>query len=405
MSMEKKGIAKFLFFIEFYVYMIVYTLQTSAFGEFIPSVVYTLTRLLVLGATLCILLLGPKQVKKSIKVLIVVFCLICALENFFVTGFAIPLEFICLIISAKDVDFEWIVRSYIRITLFVLIVSFLSSSVGLIPTNNVVQNGVVRYAFGMNYCTDFAAHIFYLVLADNYLNFKKLSFTRTLTYVITALVIYKFCFAKLDTFLILALVALDLYLMLNALIKNRNTEEFKGTRFAKLLLICLFPLCVFISLASAINFNKSVLLEGINVFLNFRIYYANKALDLYGIPLWGEIIQMVGSGTIAKNPNAGLEYFYVDNSYIFIMLRYGVFILIGLGTLIMDYMSCRIKNRDWILPLMIALTLVSSVIDHHFLSTYNVFLFGYMAFIKEWENRVIPRSRFRIGRNGIYMSR
>ena len=323
MRRKKTGISKLLFFIAFYVYMIVYTLQTSAFGEFIPPIVYTLTRFLVIGITIISILLSKSyRVKNFVDTLIIVLCLVGALGNYFIVGFAIPLEFMCLIITAKDIDFEWIINNYIRITLCILIVAFICSSVGMIPTNNIVQNGVMRYSFGMNYCTDFAAHIFYLILADNYIKFKKISFSRIFIYLVAAYVVYKYCAARLDTILILALVALDLYLIINAWVKKRNVEYFKGTRFLKILLIGAYPISSVLSLICAINYRESDFLQIINIALSYRIYYANQALNTYGYPLWGKLFEMVGSGTIAKNQTAGLVYFFVDNSYIYIMLRY-----------------------------------------------------------------------------------
>ena len=406
MRRKKTGISKLLFFIEFYVYMIVYTLQTSAFGEFIPPIVYTLTRFLVIGITIISILLSKSyRVKNFVDTLIIVLCLVGALGNYFIVGFAIPLEFMCLIITAKDIDFEWIINNYIRITLCILIVAFICSSVGMIPTNNIVQNGVMRYSFGMNYCTDFAAHIFYLILADNYIKFKKISFSRIFIYLVAAYVVYKYCAARLDTILILALVALDLYLIINAWVKKRNVEYFKGTRFLKILLIGAYPISSVLSLICAINYRESDFLQIINIALSYRIYYANQALNTYGYPLWGKLFEMVGSGTIAKNQTAGLVYFFVDNSYIYIMLRYGVIFMVALGMLMMNYIYGRLKNNDWILPLMIVLSLISSIIDHHFFSVYNVFIFGYMALIKEWTDRVVPKSLLHITRHRIYLSK
>lgn len=403
MSIRKSKTTELIFFVEFYVYMIVYTLQTSAFNEFIPNIVYTVTRYFVVVTTLSILFCKPFRIKKNMNSLIVCLCVVFSIGNYLTTGFAIPLEIICLIISAEGIDFEWIVKNYIRITMSVMIIAFVFSCLGIIPTNNVIQNGVERYAFGMLYCTDFAAHIFYLILADNYMNFKKISFGRIGLYLVSAFIIYKYCFAKLDTLLILILVALDLYLIVNALVKNRKNEEYKGSIFVRALLILAFPLCALLSVVCAVKFNESIILKGLDALLNFRLYYSSKAIDLYGFPLWGEFVQMVGSGTIAKNPNAGLQYFYVDNSFLFIMLRYGVLFLCGLGVLTVSYINTRIRENDWILPLMLALTLISSIIDHHFFSIYNVFLFGYIAFIKQWEEQIIPRKIFHIGRNGVYI--
>lgn len=376
--MKQMKLAQILFWFEFYLYMIVQTVHTTGFTVYLPTFVLTIVRYTVLACTLAILLFQRSFPK---RVFLLILCIGAGIINYCVTGFAIPLELFCLVLGAIKIDFRTILKHYFYIVLFIMIVAFLASSVGIIETNDVIQNGVVRRAFGATYATDFAAHVFYLVLVDNFLNFRRTSIWRCLVYLAMALFIWVNCSARLDTFLIIILVALDVYLMVNTKIKGIDITEYRASGVLRFLLTGIFCIAIALSFYLILHYNDNTFMRALNVVSSFRLSLANRGIEMYGYPLFGHLFSMVGSATLSKSVDAGLEYFFIDNSYVYIMLRYGVVILVFLALSLTLLIHKRIRAKDSILPIFLALIAISSIVDHHLLSVYNPFLFAIGAVV------------------------
>ena len=379
--MRNMKISQLLFWLEFYLYIIVHTIDTTAFTAYLPTISITIVRYIVLICTLAIIVLQGSLPKRKALILL---CIGAGLINFYVTGFAIPLELFCLVLGANKIDFRAILKRYFYIVLSIMIAAFLASRVGLIATNDVIQNGVVRYAFGATYATDFAAHVFYLVLVDNFLNFKRTSIWRCMVYLALAFFIWINCAARLDTLLIVLLVILDVYLMINTKVKSIDITEYRGSRVLRLLLTGVFCIAIALSFYGVLHYNDNAFLQGLNVLSSFRLSLANRGIEMYGYPLFGQFFSMVGSATLSRSVGMGLQYFFVDNSYVYIMLRYGVVVLIVFTLTITVFINDRIKSKDSILPIFLAMIALRSIVDHHLLSVYNPFLFAIGAIISEW---------------------
>ena len=265
-----------------------------------------------------------------------------------------------------------------------MLAAYAASAIGIISTNDVIQKGIKRRAFGATYTTDFAAHVFYLILVDNYLNFKKTSIWRCLFYLVCAYVIWVNCFVRLDTILIILLVGLDLFIMLSTKVKGVDITKYRGSGLIRALLSGVYLIAVAISFCVALYYNKSAFLQELDLIFSRRLSLTWRSIELYGFPLFGKHIEMVGSATLSRSAGRGLEYFFVDNSYVYVMLRYGVVILALLIYQITIFINKRIQKKDSILPFFWAMIAISSTVDHHLLSVYNPFLFALGAVITDW---------------------
>ncbi len=98
-------------------------------------------------------------------------------------------------------------------------------------------------------------------------------------------------------------------------------------------------------------------------------------MDDYGISLFGQDVPMVGFG---GSTTLEEEYFFIDSSYLNILLRYGILFLIMVfiiyGTI------CYKHKEDTVLMLAVTLLAISCFIDHHMMEeAYNPLTYALFA--------------------------
>ena len=100
-------------------------------------------------------------------------------------------------------------------------VAFISSKIGIISDLTYMRtNGTYRHAFGSVYPTNFAAHIFYFILADFYLCRGVLKVKRVLAYIVVVGLLEMFCNVRLTEMMILITIV-SAFLLSNS-IKREN---------------------------------------------------------------------------------------------------------------------------------------------------------------------------------------
>lgn len=102
------------------------------------------------------------------------------------------------------------------------------------------------------------------------------------------------------------------------------------------------------------------LLESINLTITGRLALGKKGLKQFGVSLFGKDVPMEGMGGSLVHTK---PYFFIDCSYLFILLRYGILFL---GIVFLIYgVICYKRKEDTALMLAILLLAISSAIDHH----------------------------------------
>ena len=115
----------------------------------------------------------------------------------------------------------------------------------------------------------------------------------------------------------------------------------------------------------------------LNNLLNNRLYYSNKGIDIFGMSLWGQYIPMRGNGGTTE---AVSNYFFLDSSYIYILLQYGILILLTILVcwFLITFKAARQNDIEMLFA--VALIAVQCIVEHHMLSiVYNPFLMAVLA--------------------------
>ena len=91
-----------------------------------------------------------------------------------------------------------ILKTYVGVAGTIVLAVFLLSLLKVVPNLQYSRGAVIRNSFGFIYPTDFAAHCFYLYVAISYLLKDRYIGLRSLSGVLLALFIIKFCDARMN---------------------------------------------------------------------------------------------------------------------------------------------------------------------------------------------------------------
>lgn len=283
--------------------------------------------------------------------------------------------FIC---GAKEINFEEIVKHYFNVNLMLLLLTVFYSLIGVI--NNLVffRGDIYRYSLGIDYSTDLSAYVFYLCLAYCYLNYRNMNWLKWITLIGIDIVMYLITNTRVDAFLIFMIIPV----MLVASNPNKNKIcKFIASSFWYLNIILPYA---FVLLTYYFTFNRPWMAR-LDRVLSGRLTYGEEGFERYGITLFGRKIVEHGWGGakgLHMMKNNPFGYFYIDSSFVRLMIINGL--IIGIVTFaILILISIRETIRhNYVLPAIIFLVVLSSLIDQHLLEiTYDPFLLSLLAIV------------------------
>lgn len=118
-----------------------------------------------------------------------------------------------------------------------------------------------------------------------------------------------------------------------------------------------------------------------NVALSNRPYFGKIAIETYGISLFGQPITWL-TGTDGTKVS-GMDYFYVDSSYLQVLVRYGIIMLIVLCVAMMVVQCYSVMTRNIYVCLGCSLFLIHCITDPQLLSfRYNPFIIVSIACVE-----------------------
>lgn len=307
---------------------------------------------------------------------IIGFC--CTIMIYLNSGYLNPFFWFFILIGCKDISSEKILKIYLLITVSITILALCAALLGIIEnlTYETAGRGT-RIAFGSVYVTDFASHIFYIILAYCYLKAEQLETYHFVGIIIIAGLVYYFCRTRLDCIsMILIVITFGVNRWFQKSLYDGKGLLKKWKDFWKWFVVGNTPFLAIISVIFTVYYRKdNKVLVLINKVISDRLRQGKNGFDNYPIELWGQKVDMVGAGG-TNQPIA--DYFFIDNSYIHVLLRYGVIFTIAL---LVIYVLCSYKKRgDIYFLFVLALVSLNCVIAHHILEVaYNPFACIFLA--------------------------
>ena len=305
----------------------------------------------------------------------------CTVLNFLKTGSNIMVVLLLLVVAAKGIDFKKILRVYIIVVGSIVAFAFICSLMGVIRNLKyyVPDEHIFRNSFGIIFCTDFAAHIFFLILAYFYVRSENLKWYDYILAATLIVLTFKYTNGKLD--FITSLLTIVLFAIGNTVRKQKGTKaqyiiKTSNCIWKTLAMFSMTASCIFMYLFTLNYSDATKWMVDFNEFITGRLNVGQKTLAENGFGFFGKRITMYGAGGNTV-PN-GDTYNFIDCSYLHILVLSGLALLL---VFLMIYTYSAYKNgEDVYLMYAIILISINCMIAHHLQDiSYNPFTLMIMA--------------------------
>lgn len=290
-----------------------------------------------------------------------------------------------LIIGANQVSFRKILKVYVITGIAITIVVMAAAQMGIIE--NLVyhqKNRNVRIAFGSTYPTDFSAHIVFLILAYICIRGIRLKYIEIASFVLLGMFIQHFCQARTNAGCIFMVAAICLMLKVFHGIKIQEepiwftkVKKITATVFSVLTRYSMVILMVFIVSMTLLYDESNPMMVKLNYFLSKRLSHGKTGFKNYNVGFLGQYVEMHGFGGKATAPD---NYFFIDSSYVKIILCYGL--VVTACILLMYFIIGKRAQKRNLIYLMTALGIIGiqCMFEHHIIEiAFNPFALALLS--------------------------
>ena len=333
-----------LFIIAFDIFLVGILLNSTKFNVIEPAI-KMIHIIQIVGATLAIIkiLLDAFEIFKSKKKLkinyLYLLFFLSTLVIFYITKSKTIVYFDVFLLAAKDVDFNRILRSTLRVLIVTFIFVLSCCFCGLIDDLTVIRVDIVRHSYGWNSPNCLILNVFEIISLYMYLNRRRLNIFRFALCLLFLVLAYYVTNSRMG---FLAGILLILIFML-----LRYTKFSKLYDIFKYLVYALPTLLTIMFIGLVFAFEKCQLYE-LDDKLTGRLFYSRNAIDEYKIKPFGTKIDFVGQ-QLEKEYTEGRVYNYVDNSYLKTLLNYGVIFTLYLLIFLFLLNRHAYKRKDYYL--------------------------------------------------------
>lgn len=270
-----------------------------------------------------------------------------------------------LIVGAKDIDFRKILAVYLVVGVTIMLLAFSASQYGIIEDlMYVVTRGeeeYTRHSFGMIYTTDYAAHLFYMVLAAVILFQQQLSLTAKVW--LSLLVAASVYFTSNAQTSMISLILFALLCVFERVFRKHMGQIEKILRWVPVACAA-----VYLYVTYLFDGSEQWMLE-LNWLLNERLYYGKIAMLDIKPKIFGQYVVEKGNG-LAEGKLA--DYFFIDDSYLRILLEYGYIAFIVVFVLLLLMSKKAADKKQYIIVIALVVIAIHSVMEHHMMEIeYN----------------------------------
>lgn len=361
-----------LFLLAFFVYVIVASLQTTTFRINESAVI--VIKLAVTGCVLFKIIAFDSYSAKELYLAAWLLGDAVAVRVF--SSYEEVFYFVVLLIGAKNIAFDKILKVYLLVSAAVLLSAFIASRLDIIEDLVYVRAfWGERNSFGTVYPTDFAAHIFFLLSAGYYVIRKKLQTYHIILGFGLCAIVYYYCKTRLDCItMVLLLLGLWRIHKDNGLSADGNRNNVFDFLYKKT--PCFGVAAFAIMYGLSLFYMKNVpVFRFIDELLSGRLRLGNQGLQEYGFSFFGQHVAVSGNGGSVVAP---VNYFFIDSSYLLVYLCYGAVFLALI--LFIHYSCCKKYADDRYYLLILSVIALNCMMAHHMIDVvYNPFYLALLA--------------------------
>ena len=221
------------------------------------------------------------------------------------------IDFALLLVGAKNVPWKRIAYVYLCVAVVIQGIAYYAATTGIIADIALQSDRGVRHSLGINYPTDMAAHMLFIMLVYAAMREKKLTFVEITLMGVVSYWVYTKTFARND--FICAMVMCLLLLVVKVLgLCNIQLSKYKALKAGSILMLVAVVGCV---MAVTFYDPSSALYQKLDTIFSQRFSLGYQGLAQYGITAFGSFVE--------ENQATLGYYFFLDNSFIRIAIKYG----------------------------------------------------------------------------------
>ena len=268
--------------------------------------------------------------------------------------------------ASGGIDIDKFIKCSLYTQIIIMISTFFACYCGILPDWTYQDSGVIRHSCGFTYPSIVSGLFFYICMSILYLKKKYNWFTVVFMEILNICIYYMTRNMTAFAFLAVGLVAYVFVLRRDN--KPHTTlwsPIFRG--FITSLPIVYFLISFLLSLAYKNGNSYAIIL---NLFLHNRLRMAAQGITNYGIHLFGTDVQWVGNGGRGYTYSSYVSYNFVDNSYMYIMITYGIVAIIAVILLYLFALKWSLKSENLRLCYILVCILTYSLIEPRLIEIY-----------------------------------
>lgn len=309
------------------------------------------------------MVMRPVDMKKILFVFLIIGSFVIARRY---SGADALLETRLLIAGANDIDYRKILKVYFIVEIPMIICTMIVGYTGVI-TNLVYHRGdQVRMSFGFIYPTDFAAGIVFMITVWIVLRQARCTWIEIGMMIISVVLFEKYCDVRNSEIVMMILIICVVYLKIRNKLGAKKGKGYIPSLLLKILcLVAPYGLAGFMILVSRFYRPDIEWMAKLNTLFSTRLSLGKEVFDRYDVQIWGQDIPMRGNG---GSTEVVADYFFIDSSYVNILMRLGLVVFI-LVMLIISIIMIKNLNLPYMLMAM-AIVCIHSVMEHHMFEAY-----------------------------------
>ncbi len=360
---QQANVERLLYYIAFFLIITCAFMRTTMFGKS-PLITDTLEDIGILIIFLKIV--KYQRTNRKLFLALAGIIGIAMLVGTLSSSYSMILSLTMITIGAINVPFKKIAKEYFYITFILLTVTVICSLTGVIENLQYtfeIERGV-RNSFGIVYPTDFASHVLFIMLSFMIAYEEKFNIFYSVIGIVIAAAVYFFCDTRVDCVCMILVCA---GIPVIKALKGKNIPALLKKICAQ---ICTWsmPIAAAVMIFLTAIYTPSSPLSKLDQIINGRLAWGREGFNRYPVTLFGQYVKMVGAG---GSTTFRSDYFFVDCSYIYCLLKFGI-IMTLLIIAAYVFIGMRYKHSGLILWF-IAITALNCMIAHHLPDVAYVF--------------------------------
>lgn len=339
-------------------------------GNVIPNICFTIVKyigLLIVAFKILIYDItgyGCKDFLRVIFSFLLIFIIVLSSKNMTL------LHYFILILGIKDIPFRKVVKAVLIAEVIVTVIIISLACTGIIENRiyGRTNESAKRYSLGFKDCKYPAIFVWSITILYIYLKNKKITKKDIISLLLLNIIFFILTDSKSE--FICSLIAI---ISAPIILKIKNIKIKKAITYtAKYIMIVSF--IIMLILTFFYNSHNPIM-KTLDTKLSGRLNLSHRALENYGITIFGQHIKWIGLNSIYLGKAKKVEMNFVDCSYLKVMFEYGI---AGITLLLTGYWKLINKKNIYnnkILLLSIIVIAIHSIFDPQLLALpMNIFL-------------------------------